>query len=179
MVQPYNSTYTINAWKTSCFLLSERSDFSMIDNLSIPVHALPMCLLTSLSVDEILLPKYVNWFINFRGFPSNEEMAPFWTKIHEFCFIWVYAETSATFCPLHAMQQRFGLSWSKKSKIICIVCINNSFCGISVASCVSFSFMRSIDVRSALTWQIMNRNADNISEMAPFWLKQTAFSNFE
>ena len=29
-------------WKNSCFILSERSDFHMVDNLSVAVHALPM-----------------------------------------------------------------------------------------------------------------------------------------
>ena len=28
------------------------------------------------AVDEILLPKYVNWSTNFRGFVFNEEIAP-------------------------------------------------------------------------------------------------------
>ena len=50
----------------------------MIDNLSIAVQVLPMRLLTSLSVDEILLPAYMNWFTNFCSLPINEEMAPSW-----------------------------------------------------------------------------------------------------
>ena len=33
-------------------------------------------MLTTLSVDEILLPKYVNWSIDFIGLLSDEEMAP-------------------------------------------------------------------------------------------------------
>ena len=39
------------------------SDFHMIDNCSIAVHAFPMGVLTSLSVEEILLLRYVNWLI--------------------------------------------------------------------------------------------------------------------
>ena len=38
----------------------------MIDSLSVAVHALPMCMLTSLSVDEILLLRYMNRSTNFR-----------------------------------------------------------------------------------------------------------------
>ena len=33
-------------------------------------------MLTSLSVDEILLLRYMNWFTNFRGLPLKVEMAP-------------------------------------------------------------------------------------------------------
>ena len=48
------------------------SDFHMVDNLLIMVHVLPMRMLTSLSVDEILLPRYMNRFTNFRDLPFNE-----------------------------------------------------------------------------------------------------------
>ena len=44
------------------------------------VHALLICMLTSSSVNEILLLRYTNWFTNFRGLPFNEEMAPSWLK---------------------------------------------------------------------------------------------------
>ena len=39
------------------------AEFHKVDNLL--VHALPIHMLTSLSVDEILLPNYVNWSTNF------------------------------------------------------------------------------------------------------------------
>ena len=35
-----------------------------------------MRMLTSLSIDEILLPRYVNWSIDLRGLLFDEEMAP-------------------------------------------------------------------------------------------------------
>ena len=57
------------------FILSEKSDFYVVDNLSIVVYALPMLILTLLSVDEILLPMYMNWSTNFRGLPFNEKIA--------------------------------------------------------------------------------------------------------
>ena len=46
----------------------------------IGVHALPMRMLTLLSVDEILLPWSMNWSPDFRGLPFNEEIAPSWLK---------------------------------------------------------------------------------------------------
>ena len=50
-VQQYNSTYTVTAWKYSCFL--KRSDFYIAIDLSIAIHSLSMYMLTSLFVDEI------------------------------------------------------------------------------------------------------------------------------
>ena len=35
-------------------------------------YVLPSCILRSLSVEEILLPRYRNWSINFRGWPFDE-----------------------------------------------------------------------------------------------------------
>ena len=60
-VQSYNSTDLATAWKSSCFILLEISNFYVVDNLSIVVHALPLCIFTLLSLDEILLPRYINW----------------------------------------------------------------------------------------------------------------------
>ena len=39
----------------------------MIDNLLNSSPRLPMCMITSVSVDEILLLRYVNYSANFRG----------------------------------------------------------------------------------------------------------------
>ena len=74
VVQPYNSIDIATTWKDSRFILSQL-DFQAVDNLSIAVHAFPMCILASLSVDEILLLRYVKWFTNFRG-SFNVEMVP-------------------------------------------------------------------------------------------------------
>ena len=60
----------------SRFILSGKSDFHMIDNLLIAFHAFARNMFTLLSVDEILLPRYVNLSTNFRGLPLRKEMAP-------------------------------------------------------------------------------------------------------
>ena len=52
----------------------------MINNLSTAVHAFPICMLTALSVDKILLPKYVNKSTNLGGLLLNVEMALSWLK---------------------------------------------------------------------------------------------------
>ena len=72
MVQLYNNTNTATAWKKSYFILFGRSDFHNFDNMSIIVHATPMRMLTSLSVDEILLLRYMNLSTIFRDRPFNE-----------------------------------------------------------------------------------------------------------
>ena len=58
-VHSHNSIDT--AWKKSHFILLDRSDFQMTDYLLIAFYAFHRCMLTSLSVDEMLLPRYVNW----------------------------------------------------------------------------------------------------------------------
>ena len=42
LMHPYNSTNTVTAWKKSHFILPDRLDFRMINNLLIAVHAYPM-----------------------------------------------------------------------------------------------------------------------------------------
>ena len=81
---PCGATYKYidmaTSWKNSYFILSERSDFYMVYNLLAAVHALPMHILTLLSVDETLLPHYMNGFTNFRCLPYNVEMTPLTLK---------------------------------------------------------------------------------------------------
>ena len=74
VVHSYNSTNIDSTFKKSCFILSERSGFHMTGNLLIEVYAFHMHVLTMLSVDEILLPRHVNWITNFRGVSFHEEM---------------------------------------------------------------------------------------------------------
>ena len=69
MVQLYSSTDT--AWKDSHFILSERSDFLTVNNLSIAIHALTICMLTLLFVDEIFLLRYMNWATIFSPLPQE------------------------------------------------------------------------------------------------------------
>ena len=64
----------------SCFILSNRSEFDMINNLSIGLHAFARHMLTPLSVNEMLLPRYMNWSTNSRGLPLRVEMVPFYLK---------------------------------------------------------------------------------------------------
>ena len=60
MVHLYSITDISTAGNKSRFILSERSNFHMIDILSIAFQALALCRLISLSVDEMLQSRYVN-----------------------------------------------------------------------------------------------------------------------
>ena len=52
----------------------------MTDSLSIAVHAFVSRVSMSFSVDETLLPRYVNSSTSFREVPSSVEMWPAWLK---------------------------------------------------------------------------------------------------
>ena len=62
------------------FILSERFDFHMIDNLSKALHAFASCVLMSFSVDERLLHVLVNLSTSLRDLPFNVEMSYLWLK---------------------------------------------------------------------------------------------------
>ena len=56
-VHPYSSIDTTAAWKKLRFILSVRSDFHMIDSLSIAVHAFVSRVSMSFSVDDKQVPR--------------------------------------------------------------------------------------------------------------------------
>ena len=57
------------------FLLSDRSDFHMIHNISIAVHAFASSILMLFSVDKTLLLRSVSFSKSFREPPFNVEMS--------------------------------------------------------------------------------------------------------
>ena len=75
VLQPYCSTDMATTWKKS-ILFYQRSNFHVIDNVSVAVHVFPIRVLISLSVDEIVPPGYGNCSSNFRGWPFNVDIAP-------------------------------------------------------------------------------------------------------
>ena len=60
VVQPDSSANTATTWKNPCYILSERSDFHMVVNLSIAIHTLALCLLISLTVYRIYTLIFLN-----------------------------------------------------------------------------------------------------------------------
>ena len=100
----YNSINTTTALKKSSFLLSDRSDFHMIDSLLIAVQAFARCILTSLSVDETLLLRYVNLSPNFAVLLIRMEMAPFYLNYMHSVFVCIHMEANASCYLLQAIQ---------------------------------------------------------------------------
>ena len=92
VVHPYSSMETATALKKFGFILSVRSDFHLIDNLSITFYTFTKCMLTSLSVDEVLLPRYVDLSMSVDG--------SFMFKTYILCFICMHIEANASNCLL-------------------------------------------------------------------------------
>ena len=72
-------------------------------------HAFASDILMLFSVDEMLLPRYVNLSINFRESPFSVEMSSFLLK-HVLRFDCTDMEVNATCCLLQNMQSGFGLA---------------------------------------------------------------------
>ena len=75
MVHPHSNTDTAIVSKKSLFILLDESYFRMIKNLSIEILTFAGRLLTSLSVDEMSLPMYMNQSTSFGGVPLRVAMA--------------------------------------------------------------------------------------------------------
>ena len=108
MVHLYNSTYTATAGNKSRFILSEKSDFHMIDNLSIATHDFAKLMLTSLSVDEILLLRYVNLSNNFKGLSLNDFFS---FKVHELYLFTFVLRPMRPAAYYRLIELWFGLVW--------------------------------------------------------------------
>ena len=93
MVHLYTSMDAATARKKSRFILSDCSDFHMIDLLSIAVHAFALRILI-LSVDETILLMYVDLFTYFRGPPQSGNDS-FSFKIRVLCFCSIFVDNLA------------------------------------------------------------------------------------
>ena len=90
VVEPYRSTDSTTAVKKCLFMVFDRSDFHMGSSLLSADHAFPFRILISLSVDLILLPKYVNSVTCLILFLSRDAMFPVVFKTDKFCFLSIY-----------------------------------------------------------------------------------------
>ena len=79
MVHKYTSFATTAPEKKLCFILSDRLNFYMINNLLIIIHAFTRRILMSLS-DDTLLSRYIHWSTNFRELPFRVEMSFFFNQ---------------------------------------------------------------------------------------------------
>ena len=101
VVHPYSSMDTATALRKTRFMLSDRLDFHIIESLSIAFHAFTKRMLTSLSVDERLLPRYMNWSTNFNGHLEWRCLLFCLERIN--CFISIHVESNVSRCLLQTM----------------------------------------------------------------------------
>ena len=88
VVHPLSSFGTMAPWKKSHFILLDKSHFDMIKYPLLADLTFARHLLMSLSVDEMLLLRYINLSTNFREQPFRVEMPPSWLKhMNSFCLL--------------------------------------------------------------------------------------------
>ena len=90
-IHPYCSINTATIGKTFCFIVLEKANLQMINNLLLTVNDFARGMVTSLSVDEILLLRYMNLSTNFLGQPLRAEMASCFKHMSSilFAFTWL------------------------------------------------------------------------------------------
>ena len=104
VVYPYSSVDTATAWKKSHFILSDQSDFYMINNMSIAFLPFSRHILTSLLVDEMLLLRCVNSVLILEAYYLEWRWFLFIYSIHVLCFICIHVETNTSSCLHQAVQ---------------------------------------------------------------------------
>ena len=104
-----------STWKKSHFILTDTSDFHMIDNQSIVFRAFARRMLTSFSVDEIMLLRYVNWSINIKGLRLDQDSTCVLNKMM-LCLNCIHIEANASCCLLHyAVRILLGLVYLQEA----------------------------------------------------------------
>ena len=161
MVHPYSRIDTTAAWKKLCFILLDRFDFHMINNLSIAVYAFARRILMTLSVDETQLHRYVNLTTNFKELPFRMKMSLFCLKhiysvLSAFTSKSVQPATSTSLCSKDSawvgVFERYAMSFGKSASVK-----KNYRLLFTDFSAKPFSFIRSFNVRSTNCVQILHK----------------------
>ena len=147
VVHLYSRTGITAAWKEMRLILSDRSDFHMIDNRSIEDHAFARRILMTLSVDEML---YGGTWTGPLISDNHDLVRGYLLLDRSICTLFcLHSHGGHTSCSLG-----FGLARyiCKKRDVICVVCIRSSLYGVSSASCFfslkPLSFIRAFNIRS-------------------------------
>ena len=99
VVHPYSSIDTTAAWKKLRFILSVRSDFHMIDCLSIAVHAFVSRMSMSFSVDETPVSERFRlvWKCHLFDYSTNIQFCVHWHGGQ--CLRWLVPNYKVVFRP--------------------------------------------------------------------------------
>ena len=126
----------------------------MIDDLSIVVDAFDSRAMMAFSVDDTLLPSYVNSSTNFRESIFSVEMCPYFIKTHLLYFVCVDTK------PIPPAASSRLRSWDSAWVVVLVRSAMSSLNSASVIFCAKyrlllaffsikpFSFIRSKDIRS-------------------------------
>ena len=154
-------------------LLQCRSSLGTDFNPSIAIHSFAMCMLTSLSLDEVLLPEYVNLSINLRGLPLRYGIGSFLFKTLILCFVSIHVEANAScYLPLDT-QQGFDLDGVlARSPRLSGLSASISFLKIYVIAQLGFELAYFEDpfqyfnhyTTETIHWCILNRKIKNICD---------------
>ena len=137
-LHPYNSTNTARAWKKSRIILSERSDFRMIECLPIAVHDFTKSMLTPLSVDEMFLLRYVKRYAE-------------WRQSSEYYQSWLYPALDAIFL-LH-LDIYTGLAFTQTTRLSTLS--SQRYCTMELQRSIQFGIVAEV-ARSRLKLKLID-----------------------
>ena len=157
-MHPYRSIAMTAAWKKR-FMLSVRTDFHVTESLSIAVHAFVSRVLMLFAADETLLPRSVNLSTSFKGLPFSMEMLPLWLK-HMYSVLSVLTWRSM---PAAARFRRCSRDSAWVGVFARSAMSSAYLLLLYFASLKPFLFIKSIDVSSTKSWQMINRYGANES----------------
>ena len=158
----------------------------MINNLLLAVHNFTKWFLISLSIDEILPPRYVNWSKVLEV--CHVEWNSFYFRSYGLCFIYIHVENKCCILIIITTQQRKKTSEDLFNKIytshfiVTFVCerelktehnCNILTLTLMAVSVVSFSFSRAaqpVSQRLTLCWLSLLHLISNFSGPQLFWL---------
>ena len=84
---PCSSTDSTAAWKRSRLMSSGSDDFHAATRPTRALHALPICVYISASVDAVLLPRIVKDFSDFRALPLTYLIEPLRVELMNLVFL--------------------------------------------------------------------------------------------
>ena len=169
MAQPWSSTNTATPWKNSRFIFFMQSDFHVVDKLLIAVNNFLIRMLTLCSV-KILLPCYINCFLILK---SCHSMRSYDLDQNTLTLFYLSSRrANVLFGLLQVLKLRISMSkniWTKHLiiRVVCITIVSTEYFSLFAFffffTMGPFSFIRSADVFSSQSTQMVNENGTNLS----------------
>ena len=153
--------------RNPCFIFSKSSDFRTIDNLSVAVHAFPIKMLTWLSVDEILQPRYGKWAAKIKRLATWSGDDPFLFRANQvyikniYIYIYIYIYIIENYFPF--------IIYTYLCVCVCVcVCVCWKFDYKNVFSLYMIICLFSTYMHTEWDWRNMEANS-NIMLLLPLY----------